>query len=457
MNHLGKTEFILNGDMKKVIIVLSVPIMFNNLIQTLYSLADMYWVSKLGSIEVASTGFVWPVLFLILSIGMGLTIAGTSLISQYLGSKEKNQANKIASQIFLVAIILGLILSIIGYISTPYVIKLMGANSQLYSYSCKYLSIMFLDIPCYFIFLVFGAIRQAEGDTFSPMLLNIIGAITNVILDPILIFKFHMGIGGAAIATIISKVIYMPYVIFLLFMSLERVHIPIKFLRLKRNLILTILKVAVPTCIGQSFSSLGFIFLNSFIVSYGNDTMAAFNIGNNINSIVMMPALGIGTALASVVGQNLGGNRIDRAKLAFKTALCLSTIILVIGGSFLFLFAGNVIKIFVPEAKDMEVIIQGKYYLKIISAGLPLMGIFQVLIGIFQGSGHTIYSMIMEMGRLWFIRLPLILFFKNYTNWGSPSVWYSMMISNGIICLIGIIIYYKGAWQKKIIKMTNTC
>jgi len=436
---------------------LSIPIMFNNLIQTLYSLADMYWVSKLGAVEVASTGFIWPVLFLILSIGMGLTIAGTSLISQYLGSREKNQANEIASQIFLVAIMLGLILSIIGYFSTPYIIKLMGANSELYSYSSKYLSIMFLDIPCYFIFLVFGAIRQAEGDTFSPMLLNIIGAIINVILDPILIFNFHMGIGGAAIATVLSKVIFIPYVIFLLFRQQETVHIPIKLLKLKRKIILTILKVAVPTCIGQSFSSLGFIFLNSFIISYGNDTMAAFNIGNSINSIVMMPALGIGTALASVVGQNLGANRTDRAKLAFKTALYLSIIILIIGGSILFLFAGNVIKIFVPEAKDIGVIVQGKYYLKIISAGLPLMGIFQVLIGIFQGSGHTIYSMIMEMGRLWFIRLPLILFFKNYTNWGSPSVWYSMMISNGFICLIGIIIYYRGAWQKKIIKIPSTC
>lgn len=456
MNHLGKTEFILNGNMKKVIMVLSIPIMFNNLIQTLYSLADMYWVSKLGAVEVASTGFVWPVLFLILSIGMGLTIAGTSLISQYLGSKEKNQANQIASQIFSVAVILGFILSVVGYVSTPYVIKLMGANSDLYSYSCKYLSIMFLDIPCYFIFLVFGAIRQAEGDTFSPMLLNIIGAITNVILDPILIFNFHMGIGGAAIATVLSKVIYIPYVIFLLFRHQETVHTSIKLLKLKTKLIITILKVAVPTCIGQSFSSLGFIFLNSFIISYGNDTMAAFNIGNNINSIVMMPALGIGTALASVVGQNLGANRIDRAKLAFKTSIYLSTIILVIGGSFLFLFAGNVIKIFVPEAKDMGVILQGKYYLKIISAGLPLMGIFQVLIGTFQGSGHTVYSMIMEMGRLWFIRLPLILFFKTYTNWGSPSVWYSMMISNGIICLIGIIIYHSGAWQKKIIRTANT-
>lgn len=451
MDYLHKRNLILNGDMKKVILTLSLPIMFNNLVQTLYSLADMFWVSKLGAIEVASTGFVWPVLFLIISIGMGVTIAGTSLISQYVGSNQREEAKLTASQIFSVAIILGAFLSLLGYFLTPYILRIMGADSELFKNSYAYLSIMFFDIPSYFIFLVFGAIRQAEGDTLSPMILNVVGAVTNVLLDPLFIFKFNMGIKGAAIATVLSKVIFVPYVIYILFKPQNGIYISLKSLKLKKKIVNRILKVGVPTCIGQSCSSLGFIVLNAFIVSYGNDTMAAFNIGNNINSIVMMPALGIGTALASIVGQNLGADKIDRAKIAFKTSISICTIILIIGGIILFLFAGNIIKIFVPDPKDVGVVIEGKYYLKVISAALPFMGVFQILIGTFQGSGHTFYSMIMDMGRLWFLRLPMILFCKHFTNWGSPSVWYSMIISNGIICIIGIIIYSTGNWQKKVI------
>lgn len=452
MDYLHKRELILNGNIKKAIIALAVPIMFNNLIQTLYSLADMFWVSKLGSVEVAATGFVWPVLYLIISIGMGVTLAGTSLISQYVGSSDEKNATMVASQIFSVTMILGAILALFGYFATPVIVNFMGAKGALYINSCKYLIIMFFDIPSLFIFMIFGAIRQAEGDTISPMILNILGAVTNIILDPILIFKFNMGIGGAALATVLSKVIFVPFIVYILFNNKNGISLSISKIRLQKKIVSKILKVGIPTCIGQSASSLGFIVLNTFIVSYGNATMAAFNIGNNINSIVMMPALGIGNALASIVGQNLGAGNVERVKHAFKNSIYISTIILAIGGSILFLFSNNIIKIFITNSNDVTVITEGTYYLKIISATLPFMGIFQILLGVFQGSGHTIYSMYMEMGRLWFLRLPLILLFKNFTNLGSPSVWYSMVLSNGLICIFGLIIYSSGKWNQNIIQ-----
>lgn len=452
MDYLHKRELILNGNIKKAIITLAVPIMFNNLIQTLYSLADMFWVSKLGSVEVAATGFVWPILYLIISIGMGVTLAGTSLISQYVGSSDEKNATLVASQIFSVTVILGAILTLFGYFVTPVIVNFMGASEALYINSCKYLSIMFFDIPSLFIFMIFGAIRQAEGDTISPMILNILGAVTNLILDPILIFKFNMGIGGAALATVLSKVIFVPFIVYILFNNKNGISLSISKIRLQKKIVSKILKVGIPTCVGQSASSLGFIVLNTFIVSYGNATMAAFNIGNNINSIVLMPALGIGNALASIVGQNLGAGNIKRVKLAFKNSIYISTIILAIGGSILFLFSNNIIKIFITNSNDAVVLTEGAYYLKIISATLPFMGIFQILLGVFQGSGHTIYSMYMEMGRLWFLRLPLILLFKNFTNLGSPSVWYSMVLSNGLICIFGLIIYSSGKWNQNIIQ-----
>jgi MATE family, multidrug efflux pump len=451
MNYAKKRELILNGDMRKVIMTLAVPIMFTNLVQTLYNLADTYWVSKIGYVEMSATNFVWPVLFLMIALGLGVTVAGTSLISQYVGSDQNEDANLIAGQIFSFSLIMSVVLAIIGFILAPHVIKLMGANEELFAPSNTYLRIMFLDVPVLFIYFVFNAIKQSQGDTLTPMLINVISVILNVILDPLFILVFDWGIAGAAIATVLSKFVFTFYILYSLFHNKSGVHLTLENLKIRKEVILKVIKIGIPASLGQSGAALGFIFLNHFIVDYGNITFAAFGIGNKINSLVMMPAMGIGSALAAIIGQNLGANQIDRAKNGFKTAILISIILMGIGGSILFLFAGNVIKIFVPNKEDFEVVIQGKEYLKIMSAAMPLMGIFQVLMGTFQGSGHTVYSMILDMGRLWCLRLPMIVIFKNFTNWGSTAVWYAMVSSNLIICIVGMIIYSTGKWQKQVI------
>ncbi len=449
MSYSSKRELILEGKMKKVILTLALPIMFNNFIQTLYNLVDAFWVSKLGAIEFAATAFVWPVLFLIISLGVGMNVAGTALISQHIGANDKKNANVVAGQLFTISIIITLVFSAIGFFTTDKIVYLMGARGQLLNFSTQYLRIMFLDVPVLFVGFVFAAIRQGQGDTITPMIINVCSVVLNMILDPIFIFTLGMGIRGAAIATVLSKLIFAIYIIYFLLTKKEGVHIIPKYLRLKREILYKIIRVGLPASLGQAGAALGFIVLNSFVVSFGDYTLAAFGIGNRINSLVMMPAMGIGSALATVVGQNLGADKPDRAKQAFKTSVLMSITYMSIGGVILIFFAENVIGIF---AKEREVIEQGTYYMRLIAASLPLMGIFQSLLGAFQGSGHTMYMMYLNMGRLWIIRIPMIILFKNYTLLGSKSVWFAMIISNFIICGVGLILYIKGNWQRKIVR-----
>ena len=168
-----------------------------------------------------------------------------------------------------------------------------------------------------------------------------------------------------------------------------------------------------------------------------------------INSLILMPAMGIGNALATIVGQNLGANNVARAKEAVRTSVIIATLVLVVGGSIIFMTAENIIGIFTDDA---EVLSQGTYYLRLITASIPLMGFFQIFVGTFQGSGHTIMAMTIMMGRLWALRIPLILVFKTYTNLDTNSVWYAMILSNAIICIVGLGLYMTGRWQKQIIK-----
>lgn len=448
-NKLDKSDMMLSGNLSKVIVTLSIPIMLNNLIQTLYSLIDAYWVGKVGDVQFAATTLVWPVLYLIISIGAGINIAGTALISQYAGAGNDKYANKVAGQAFSFSMILAVLLAILGLITTGPIVRVMGASGALYTNSTIFLGIMYLDVPSTFAMYIFSSIRQSQGDTMSPMILSVSAAVLNMILDPVLIFVFKFGIAGAAFATVISKLIFTSYGVYVLFAKKQGIYIKKSNLKLEQEILSKIIKIGLPSSIGQSLEALGFLVLNIFIVSYGSNTLSAFGIGNRINSIIMMPALGIGASLTAIAGQNIGANKLDRAKEAFRKSLLISVIILLIGGIALYPFSRNVVAVF---SSNKDVINQGTDYLKLIAITGPLMGIFQVCMGIFQGSGHTIYSMSMAMARLWLIRLPMIVILKNFTDWGPSTVWFAMISSNVIICIAGIMIYMSGKWEKQVIK-----
>ncbi|WP_102400829.1 MATE family efflux transporter [Haloimpatiens massiliensis] len=452
MDSKERRNLILEGNMYKVIITLALPIMINNLIQTLYNLADGVWVSKIGSVHFAATSFVWPINFLFVSIGIGLSIAGTSILSQLIGASKYDKANKYASQLVAISFFISVVFSAIGYIISPLVIKLMGGSGELLKYSSIYLKITFLDMPFMFLFFNYNSIMNAQGNTLQPTILSAISAILNIVLDPIFIFNFNMGIKGAAIATLLTKALLSVAGFSMLKLKPGTIKISFKNFKFNKDILYKIIKIAVPSSIGQSGSALGFMVLNSFIASYGTATIAAFGMVNRITGLVMQPAMGIGAALTSIVGQNLGNDQMKRVKEAFRKSLKLTIAFSLLGCIIMLIWDKQIIEFFIQSKDDSSVISQGITYLQYIAYSMPLMGIFSVLQGIFQGSGHTKYSMAMEIGRLWFVRLPMILAFKYLTNIGSTGIWFSMSFSNLIICIYGYLIYRKNQWQKRIIK-----
>jgi putative MATE family efflux protein len=455
MDMKERKDLILQGSMYKVIITLAAPIMISNLIQTLYSLIDGIWVSKLGSIQFAAISFVWPVMFLFISIGIGLFIAGTSILSQFIGASKYDIASQYSSQLIAIAVVCAICFSFVGYLISPVIINLMGAKGDLAHYSEIFLRIAFLDMPFTFLFFCFNAIMSSQGNTLTPTILSSISVIINAILDPILIFNFNMGIAGAALATLISKAILASSGLYILHKSTSKIKPSFKNFSFDRNILNKIFKVALPSAIGQTGSALGFIILNGFIVSYGTTTLAAFGMVNRITSLIMQPAMGIGASLTAIVGQNLGSGNLSRVKEAFVKALKLTISISVVGCIVLIWKDNTVVNFFMRSKDDTKVISEAITYLIYIYFSMPLMGIFSVFQGIFQGSGHTKYSMNMEIGRLWFVRLPMILLFKYFTTVGSTGIWFSMSSSNLIVCLYGYYLYRKGGWQTRIIRTND--
>ncbi|NLJ79811.1 MAG: MATE family efflux transporter [Firmicutes bacterium] len=443
---------ILNGSIYRVLLVLSGPIIINSLIQTLYNLVDGIWVSKLSSVHFAATAFVWPVNFLFISLGMGLSIAGTSLLSQLTGAGDMQTAQEYSAQLIVVTLLSSLVFTFLGYLFSPIVIGLMGARGDLASLGNIYLRITFLDLPFMFLFFNINSIMHAQGDTITPMVLSGASAILNVVLDPLFIFTFNLGIAGAAWATLASRAALAAFGSLMLFSEKNKIKPNLAGFRFKKDVLKDIFTVGLPSSIGQSGASLGFIVLNGFIGSYGTATIAAYAMVNRITSLVMQPAMGIGAALTAVVGQNIGAGRMDRVKESFYKALLLTSVIGVVGFVLLKIFDHPIITFFMQAKDDPSVIDLALNYLFYISLSMPLMGIFSVFQGLFQGSGNTKYSMAMEVGRLWLVRLPLILFFKHFSTRGPSGIWFSMSFSNLIVCLYGYWVYQGAGWQKRVIQ-----
>lgn len=452
MKKLDRKELILNGNMYKVIITLSLPIMLNNFIQTLYNLADAMWVSKLGSVQFAATSFVWPVIFLFISLGIGISVAGTSILSQLVGASEYEEANRYASQLMAISMIFSVIFALLGYFLSPYIVGWMGATGDLAKYSNIYLQISFLGFPFVFLFFNFNSIMNAQGNTLAPTILSGISAIINVILDPIFIFTLNMGVAGAAIATVLSQALLVFAGIYILKKHSPMIKLDFKGFKFNKNMLKKIVEIGFPSTIGQSGAALGFTVLNSFIASYGTSTLAAFAMVNRITSLIMQPPMGIGAALTSIVGQNIGANQFDRVMEAFKKSTIIVLSLSIVGTGFLIWKDKGIIDFFMRSKDDMEVINQGITFLRYISVSMPFMGMFSIFQGLFQGSGHTKYSMAMAIGRLWFIRIPMILVFKHLMKIGPEGIWFSMSFSNFLICVYGYIVYRKGKWKKKVIR-----
>ncbi|NMB01483.1 MAG: MATE family efflux transporter [Firmicutes bacterium] len=451
----NKTELILGGNMYNVLITLSIPIIINSLIQTLYNLADGLWVSRISSVHFAATAFVWPVNFLFISLGIGLSIAGTSLLSQLVGKGDWKSAKNYASQLVALSLIASVFFTILGYLTTPLIVPLMGATDDLAKYAIIYLRITFLDLPFLFLFFNINSMMHSQGDTITPMILSATSAVLNVVLDPIFIFTFNWGIAGAAWATLVSRALLAVVGFVILFGKKNKLKPDFKGFRFNGGIVREIVQVGLPSSIGQSGASLGFIVLNGFIASYGTATLAAYAMVNRITSLVMQPAMGMGQALTTIVGQNIGADQMPRVKEAFIKALKLAILIGVVGCLILIAFDEPILTFFMQAKDDPAVIELSLTYLFYVSLSMPLMGIFSVFQGLYQGTGNTKYSMSMEVGRLWFVRLPLILLLGHFTTWESTGIWFSMSFSNVVVCLYGYWIYKTKPWQQSILELQD--
>jgi putative MATE family efflux protein len=452
-----KTELILYKDpIWKGIIYLSFPVFLVNILKTLHDIVDGIFLGMVEGTTEAGTSLAtsmqsavaltWPIFFIFISFGMGLSVAGNALIGQYVGKGDYETAKKYSNNTVFIALFLGILFMIAAFALAPYILKLMGAEGSDLTFAITYLRIRSFELPILFLIFAFEAVRRATGDTVTPVIINAIGIVLNIILTPLLVLTFNMGVTGAALSTVLAHVAITPAVIFFLLKSKKSLTVNFNIKHLNKTIVKDIFDIGIPASAGQSIQAVGFVILNSLIYAYGTNVSAAFFIGNRISSLVMFPVSAVSSIVAIYIAQNVGAENIPRAKKSVRQGIIMSVLMMVIGISILLPFSEVIVNLF---SEDTMTIDHAKTYVFWIGIGLPLMALFQVYLSAFQGSGETKKSFVLAITRLWVLRLPLILLANEYTDLGPMGIWYAMLISNLLAALVGAFLYSKVKFLPK--------
>lgn len=439
---------LLNGSIVKAILTLAIPVVINSFLQTMYNLTDTYWLGKLGTEELAAINLVTPVQNIIINFGSGITVAGSVLISQYLGAKKDEDARSMANQIFTCALIFSVVCASLCAAATPGIVTWLGAEGLTWQCGKTYLQLVILDMPFLYTVNMYTAINQAQGDTVRPMLLNLAGITLNLILDPVLMIVCGMGVAGAALATVTAKAFPAVIAFVLLQNRSKDVYLDLRRLKFEKEKLKNILVIGLPTAVGGSTMQFGFLLMSRNVLKYGTEAMAAYGIGNKINSLITLPTNSVGSAVATIVGQNVGAKQFERAEKGYKVSMLGSIVFLLVGGLILsrMPISTAIVRIF---SDDAEVIGMAADFLSIMAFWCFANGVYNSSIGLFQGSGHTEVTMIIDAARLWVFRFATLYIGEVWLHLGVRSVWYSVVVSNGLSAALLFIIYKTGYWKRK--------
>jgi putative MATE family efflux protein len=436
------------GSILRALISLSIPLILTNILQSAYNLTDTFWVGRLGSEAVSAVSLSFPIIFIMISLGMGLAIAGSILVAKAKGAQNNEELAHIATQTVFSVVSFSVLLSIIGYFLTPKIVGIMKVEPAVYNDAVSYLKISFLGMTPMFIFIVFQSLMKSIGEVKLPLYIVLSTVLLNLILDPFFIFGWHSfagnGVKGAAIATVFTQLLAAVISIYYLLKGHKGVRINLRDYTPDKVVIKTLIKLGFPVSVEQISRSVGIFVMLFLVTGFGTMALASYGIGSRILSFIIIPVFGLGMATSTLVGQNLGAQKPDRVKKTIKLSLYIAFGIMSIFGLLTFLFASSVAHFFIPN--EPETIKQSAVFIRYIAVSFGFMGILIVLIGAFRGAGKTKLSMSLTIFSVWIVRFPLAYMLSEFTEMKEIGIWISYPTTNIVTALVGLALLFKYHW-----------
>ncbi|MGE0667984.1 MAG: MATE family efflux transporter [Sphingomonadales bacterium] len=437
------------GPILTALLTLAIPIVAGNMLQSAYQLLDAFWVGRLGAAAVAAVNITFPITFLMFALGAGFSIAGSTLIAQYVGARNQTMVNRVAAQTMLLVAGLSALLGLIGYSIAPGYLRAMGVAADVYPGALSYMRIAFLSLIFSFSFAVFQAVMRGVGEAKLPMYVIFGTVVLNGFLSPTLIFGIGpipgFGVTGAAMSGLFTQGVAASIAMVILFGGRHGIHVSWSDFKPDPSYMKRAFLLGFPSSIEMSTRAGGVIMLSFLVASFGTRTLAAYGVGTTIFQVVIIPAMGLAMAISVLVGQNIGAQNPGRAAEIARTGSALGFAALTLLGVVAFTFAPDIVRVFIP--RDPGVIEDGSRFVRIQCLIWGFVGLQFCLVGVLRAAGNMMATMIIGLVSQWVLMFPVAFVLSKHTSLGAEGIWWAFPIANVAITTITLIWYWKGDWR----------
>ncbi len=437
----------MNFSQLKPLMKIALPLMAGNLVQTLYNLTDAFFLGKLGKAELSAPTIAFPIIFFLILFGIGLSMAGTTLIAQSHGKGSRERVDFYLGQSTSILLTAALLIAGLGIVLSEPLLLLLQTPQDVFDFTRDYMLIVFAGLPFMFGFIVMQSAMQGIGRTVVPLVIQVITVGLNIILDPLFIFGLGVfpswGVRGAATATVIARAIGSFIALYILLRG--KYGMQLKFINMQPQLksVRLFLRIGLPSSFGQAVSALGFTVLQGLVNSFGTAVIAAFGVGNRLIGLFNMPAMGISRATTSLVGQRLGAKDPEGARQVVVLSILAIQVFLLPAMTLAFFYGSSFIRFFVDDPQTMR---YGAQLFRVVAPSVVFFGFFHSTIGAFQGAGDTKPVMYLNIARLWALRLPVAYGLAYVIGIGPGSIWWAMFVSNMITAVVSLYYFHSGRW-----------
>lgn len=435
------------GNPGKTLFFFAIPMVVGNLFQQLYSIVDSMVVGNfVGADALAAVGASTAIAFLFVAVATGMSIGSSVVISQLFGGALYGKMKTAILTMLVTALTVGLIFSIVGMVLSESILRVMNTPEEIMADAETYLKIYFAGIIFLFIYNMLTAVFNALGNSRIPLFFLTLSSILNIGLDLLFVIKFKMGVAGVAYATLISQGVSAALSGMVLFMQLRKLKITEAFYWFQMSMLKTVCKIAIPSMIQQSIVSIGMVFVQSLVNSYGPVVMAGYAAATKIDSVAIMPMINVGNAVSNFSAQNLGAKKIERVRQGYRAGLLISGGIACVVTIVLFAWGEIFVGAFVDSASNQEVIKVGVEYLRVVSVFYILMGAMNATNGVLRSAGDIKWFMGATLSN--FSSRVILAYALSYFV-GSKAIWWAIPIGWGVGFSISYARYRTGRWQKK--------
>jgi len=441
------------GNEGKLILKFAIPMLLGNVFQQMYNVVDSIIVGKfVGKVALAAVGTSSPVIFLLISFIIGITMGFTIVVSQYFGAKDFEKVQKAINTLYIFIFVSSVFMSLVGVLLVDLIFHMINLSPLIMPQAKVFMNIFLVGLVFLFGYNGTSAILRGLGDSKTPLYFLMGSVGLNIILDLIFVPVFHWGVAGVAVATVISQGgAFIVQIIYL-----NKYHKVVKFsftnLKFDKDIFIKSMKIGLPTGFQQTFVAAGMVALYWVVNKFGVDANAAYSVAGRIDSFAALPAMSFAIALSTFVGQNLGANKPERVKTGLRATFILTSSVTLVISAIIVVFSKYLMMMFTNDAVVIEL---GRSYLLVIGSTYILFSSMFVVNGVLRGAGDTLVPMFISLFSLWVIRIPVAYFLSRNPALGVHGVWWAIPFG----WLSGLILYYfyyrSGRWKKKAVVKYN--